>query len=64
MRQTKRQTETLRFRRGDEVAHVVTDGGSHRVYMQEDCKWLTTLWECLGYLEAHGWAIDVDYVGQ
>lgn len=48
------------FRRGDQIATIVTDGCSIRTYEPDECRAHTTLYRAIAYLEARGWHIITD----
>lgn len=57
------KTETQRFRRRDEAAHIVTDGRSVRIYRECGCYTAATLFRAIAYLEGQGFRIVTDYFG-
>lgn len=62
--QTTRQsilpTEVLSFRRGDNLATVVTDGTTHRTYELELTRRHSSLHRAIAYLEGKGYTIEID----
>ena len=48
------------FRKGDQVATIVTDGCTTRTYEPDECRAHTTLYRAIAYLEARGWQIMID----
>lgn len=55
------ETETLRLRRRDEAAHIVTDGRSVRIYRECGCYTAATLTRAIAYLEGQGFQIVTDF---
>lgn len=53
-------TEVLTFRKGDQIATVVTDGNVHQTYEFEDVKRHGSLNMAISYLEAMGYEIETD----
>ena len=53
-------TEFLSFRRGDNLATVVTDGTTHRTYELELTRKHSSLHRAIAYLEAKGYVIEID----
>lgn len=53
-------TEILSFRRGDNLATVVTDGITHRTYELELTRKHGSLNRAIAYLEAKGYSIEID----
>lgn len=52
--------EVLFFRRGDNLATVVTDGTTHRTYELELTRKHSSLLRAIAYLEGKGYSIDID----
>ena len=52
--------EVLTFRRGIDVATVVTDGEQTRTFERDDNRPHPTLARAIGYLEAKGYSIQID----
>ena len=52
--------EVLSFRRGDNLATIATNGQRHVTQEFELCKEFPSLAKAISYLEAKGYAIDVD----
>lgn len=57
----KQQFEMMEFARGDELAMIVTDGRTVRTYEVKECKSHLSLYQAIGYLEAHGWSINYQH---
>lgn len=57
----KQQCEMMEFVRGDELAMIVTDGLQVRSYEVKECKAHLSLYQAIGYLEAHGWSINYQH---
>lgn len=57
----KQSIEMMEFVRGDELAMIVTDGRSVRTYEVKECKVHLSLYQAIGYLEAHGWSINYQH---
>lgn len=53
-------TEVLSFRRGDNLATVVTDGTTHRTYEIELTRKHSSLHRAIAYLEGKGYSIEID----
>lgn len=53
-------TEVLSFRRGDNLATVVTDGTTHRTYELELTRKHSSLHRAIAYLEGKGYSIEID----
>lgn len=58
--QSSLQTEVLSFRRGDNLATVVTDGTTHRTYELELTRKHSSLHRAIAYLEGKGYEIEID----
>lgn len=56
----KKKTEVLTFRRGDQIATVVTDGNVHQTYELDKVKRHGSLNMAISYLEAMGYEIVTD----
>lgn len=52
--------EVLTFRRGIDVATIVTDGEQTRTFERDDNRPHPTLARAIGYLEAKGYSIQID----
>lgn len=52
--------EVLTFRRGIDVATIVTDGEQTRTFERDDNRPHPTLAKAIGYLEAKGYLIQID----
>lgn len=59
-RQSSLLTEVLSFRRGDNLATVVTDGTVHRTYELELTRRHSSLNRAIACLEAKGYEIEID----
>lgn len=57
----KHQFEMIEFAKGDELAMIVTDGRTVRTYQVKECKSHLSLYQAIGYLEAHGWSINYQH---
>lgn len=57
----KQQIEMMEFVRGDELAMIVMDGRTVRTYEVKECKAHLSLYQAIGYLEAHGWSINYQH---
>lgn len=55
-----KKTEVLTFRRGDQIATVVTDGNVHQTYEPDKVKRHGSLNMAISYLEAMGYEIEID----
>lgn len=55
-----RKVEVLKFRRGDSVATIATNGTMHVSMEYELTKEHSTLHHAIGYLEAKGFSISTD----
>lgn len=60
MNQQQHLVEVLSFRRGDNLATIATNGQRHVTQEFELCKEFLSLARAISYLEAKGYAIDVD----
>ena len=57
---TSKPVEVLTFRRGIDVATIVTDGEQTRTFERDDNRAHPTLAKAIGYLEAKGYSIQID----
>ena len=53
-------TEVLSFRRGDNLATIVTDGRIHQTYELELTKRHSSLTKAISYLAAKGYTVEID----
>lgn len=60
MEQKFKKVEVLKFRRGDNVATIATNGTMHVSMEYELMKEHGTLHQAIGYLEAKGFSISTD----
>lgn len=51
----------IEFAKGDELAMIVTDGRTVRTYEVKECRAHLSLYQAIGYLEAHGWSINYQH---
>lgn len=53
-------SEKLLFRKGDDVAYLVTDGENVRVFSLTDIEAYSTIGKAIAHLETTGWIIETD----